>query len=133
MHGRQIRQPVNKRFIGAIGALIAFAVVFLLVLQPQPEFKSLYAYMCLVVLQGYVIEPLLALLAPAANHVLLPAAAIAPNRSAILLIGRSRSGKSSLSARAATGGIAVSVTITCSSAVGDSRVASWLPSRLGGK
>ena len=56
----------------------------------------------LSLLQGYVIEPLLALLAPAANHVLLPAAAIAPNRSVILLIGRSRSGKSSLSARAAT-------------------------------
>jgi hypothetical protein len=54
-----------------------------------------------------VIEPLLALLAPAANHVLLLAAAIAPNRGVILLIGRSRSGKSSLSARAATEGIAV--------------------------
>jgi hypothetical protein len=61
----------------------------------------------LSLLQGYVIEPLLALLAPAANHVLLPAAAIAPDRGVILLIGRSRSGKSSLSARAATEGIAV--------------------------
>ena len=61
----------------------------------------------LSLLQGYVIEPLLALLAPAANHVLLPAAAIAPSRGAILLIGRSRSGKSSLSARAATEGIPV--------------------------
>lgn len=61
----------------------------------------------LSLLQGYVIEPLLALLAPAADHVLLPAAAIAPDRGAILLIGRSRSGKSSLSARAAAEGIPV--------------------------
>src|SRR5690242_7387900 len=56
--GRQIRQPVNKRFLGAIGALIAFAAIFLFVLQPRPEFKALYAFMCLVVLQAYVIAGL---------------------------------------------------------------------------
>lgn len=61
----------------------------------------------LSVLQGYIIEPLLGLLAPAAGHVLLPAAAIATKQGAVLLIGRSRSGKSSLSARAAAAGVPV--------------------------
>lgn len=61
----------------------------------------------LSLLQGYVVEPLLALLAPAAQHVLLPAAAIASDGGALLLLGRSRSGKSSLVARAATAGAAV--------------------------
>jgi hypothetical protein len=67
--------------------------------EPRPFGLSL--------LQGYVIEPLLGLLAPAAGHVLLPAAAIGSANGAILLIGRSRSGKSSLSARAAAAGLAV--------------------------
>jgi hypothetical protein len=58
MQSRQVRQPVNKRFLGAIGALIAFAIAFLFVLQPQPSLKSLYAYECLVVLQAYVIAGL---------------------------------------------------------------------------
>jgi hypothetical protein len=61
----------------------------------------------LSLLQGYVIEPLLGLFAPAAGHVLLPAAAIGSANGAILLIGRSRSGKSSLTARAAAAGLAV--------------------------
>ena len=61
----------------------------------------------LSLLQGYVVEPLLALLAPAAQHVLLPAAAIASEGGALLLLGRSRSGKSSLVARAAAAGAAV--------------------------
>ena len=61
----------------------------------------------LSLLQGYVVEPLLGLLAPAAGHVLLPAAAVASEGGALLLIGRSRSGKSSLVARAAAAGTAV--------------------------
>jgi hypothetical protein len=61
----------------------------------------------LSLLQGYVVEPLLALLAPRAGHVLLPAAAVASEGGALLLLGRSRSGKSSLVARAAAGGTAV--------------------------
>jgi hypothetical protein len=61
----------------------------------------------LSLLQGYVVEPLLALLAPAARHVLLPAAAVASEGGALLLLGRSRSGKSSLVARAAAAGAAV--------------------------
>jgi hypothetical protein len=61
----------------------------------------------LSLLQGYVIEPLLGLFAAATGHVLLPAAAIGSANGAILLIGRSRSGKSSLAARAAAGGLEV--------------------------
>lgn len=61
----------------------------------------------LSLLQGYVVEPLLALHAPAAGHVLLPAAAIQTGSGALLLIGRSRSGKSSLVARTAAAGTAV--------------------------
>jgi hypothetical protein len=61
----------------------------------------------LSLLQGYVVEPLLGLLAPAAGHVLLPAAAVASEGGALLLIGRSRSGKSSFVARAAATGTAV--------------------------
>ncbi|HEY6017534.1 MAG TPA: hypothetical protein VIU16_12175 [Gaiellaceae bacterium] len=83
---------------------------------PDPTAASLQAAIALTgeprsfglsLLQGYVIEPLLGLLAPAAGHVLLPSAAIAAPGGTILLIGRSRSGKSSLSARAAAAGIPV--------------------------
>jgi hypothetical protein len=61
----------------------------------------------LSLLQGYVIEPLLALLAPAAGHVLLPAAAVQVGDGVLLLVGRSRSGKSTLVARAAAAGLVV--------------------------
>lgn len=61
----------------------------------------------LSLLQGYVVEPLLALSAPAAGHVLLPAAALVSGGGALLLVGRSRSGKSSLIARAAAAGTPV--------------------------
>jgi hypothetical protein len=61
----------------------------------------------LSLLQGYVVEPLLGLLAPASGHVLLPAAAVASDGGALLLVGRSRSGKSSLVSRAAAAGTAV--------------------------
>jgi hypothetical protein len=61
----------------------------------------------LSLLQGYVVEPLLGLLAPATGHILLPAAALATEDGALLLLGRSRSGKSSLVARAAATGTAV--------------------------
>jgi hypothetical protein len=61
----------------------------------------------LSLLQGYVVEPLLGLQAPATGHVLLPAAAVQTKNGALLLIGRSRSGKSSLVARSAASGTAV--------------------------
>ena len=49
--------------------------------------------------QGYFVEPLLSLAAARRGLVLVPAAGIATGDRAILLMGRSRSGKSSLSAR----------------------------------
>ena len=50
--------------------------------------------------QGYFVEPLLSLAAPAAGSVLVPGAAIGANGSLALLLGRSRTGKSSVSVRA---------------------------------
>ncbi len=50
--------------------------------------------------QGFLVEPLISLAAALRGQVLLPAAAIAEEGGALLLIGRSRSGKSSVSARA---------------------------------
>lgn len=55
---QQVRERMNLRFLGAMAALIAFAVIFLFVLQPQLSIKSLYTYECLVVLQAYVIAGL---------------------------------------------------------------------------
>lgn len=50
--------------------------------------------------QGFFVEPLLSLAAARDGHVLLPSAAIREDDGALLLIGASRSGKSSLAARA---------------------------------
>ena len=61
----------------------------------------------LALVQSYVIEPLVSLAAVRAGSVLLPGAAIARGRDALLLIGRSRSGKSSLAARALAAGLQV--------------------------
>lgn len=58
----------------------------------------------LALVQSYVIEPLVSLAAIRAGAVLLPGAAIARGGDALLLIGRSRSGKSSLAARALAAG-----------------------------
>lgn len=51
----QIRMPANVRFLGVIGALFLFAAIFPFVLHAQPDPKTLYAYICLVVMQAYVI------------------------------------------------------------------------------
>jgi hypothetical protein len=61
----------------------------------------------LSLLQGYVVEPLLSIVARSLDQVLLPAAAVAQEGRALLLIGRSRSGKSSLCARVAATGATV--------------------------
>lgn len=50
--------------------------------------------------QGFIIEPLISLVSALDGQVLLPAAGIAEEGGALLIIGRSRSGKSSVSARA---------------------------------
>jgi hypothetical protein len=50
--------------------------------------------------QGYFVEALLSLAAPASGHILLPAAAIDSDAGPVLIMGPSGAGKSSLSARA---------------------------------
>ena len=59
----------------------------------------------LSLVQGYLIEPALSLLAVEAGGVLLPAAAIVQDGAALLLIGRSGTGKSSVSMRAFAAGL----------------------------
>jgi hypothetical protein len=58
----------------------------------------------LSLIQGFVVEPLASLAAARAGAVLLPAAALAQGGGALVLLGRSRSGKTSLVARAAAAG-----------------------------
>jgi hypothetical protein len=58
----------------------------------------------LTLVQSYLVEPLVSLAAVRAGSVLLPSAAVARDGKALLLIGRSRSGKSSLAARALAAG-----------------------------
>ena len=54
----QIRMPANARFLGVITALVVFAALFPWVLQARFSVKSIYAYLCLVAMQGYVIAGL---------------------------------------------------------------------------
>lgn len=61
----------------------------------------------LSLLQGYVVEPLVSIAAVDTGSVLLPAAAVVENGGALLMLGRSRSGKSSVCARALAAGRAV--------------------------
>jgi hypothetical protein len=61
----------------------------------------------LALVQSTVIEPLVSLAAVRAGSVLLPGAAIARGDRTLLLLGRSRSGKTSLAARALAAGLRV--------------------------
>lgn len=61
----------------------------------------------LALVQSTVIEPLVSLAAVRAESVLLPGAAIAQGNRTVLLLGRSRSGKTSLAARALAAGLSV--------------------------
>lgn len=61
----------------------------------------------LSLVQGYFVEPLLSLAAARAGSVLLPCAAISTDEGLLLLLGRSRSGKSSLAVRALAAGAVV--------------------------
>ncbi len=61
----------------------------------------------LALVQSRVIEPLVSLAAVRAGSVLLPGAAIAHGDRTLLLLGRSRSGKTSLAARALAAGLRV--------------------------
>ena len=57
--------------------------------------------------QGYVVEPLLSIAAARRGIVLLPGAGIVLNDGLVLLLGRSRAGKSTVAARALTAGRAI--------------------------
>lgn len=61
-------------------------------------------FFALSLIQGYFVEPLLSMAAAARGYVLVPAAALVGDDGAVLLMGRSGSGKSSLSARALAAG-----------------------------
>ena len=67
--------------------------------HPRPVVRSL--------VQGYVVEPLLSLVAPAAGQVLVPGAAIVAPEGTVLILGGSGAGKSSTSARAIAAGVPV--------------------------
>lgn len=69
--------------------------------------RGLPASFALSLVQGYFVEPLLSLAAASAGYVLLPAAAIADGDDAVVLMGRSRSGKSTVSARALAAGVPI--------------------------
>lgn len=58
----------------------------------------------LSLVQGYFVEPLVSLAASGSGSVLLPSAAIVDGDAAVLIIGRSRSGKSSVTVRALAAG-----------------------------
>jgi hypothetical protein len=56
--GRQIKLPFSGRFLGMLGAVLLFAAIFPFVLHARPDSKEIYAYVCLVAMQGYVIAGL---------------------------------------------------------------------------
>ena len=58
----------------------------------------------LSLVQGFIVEPLVSLVAAEAGHVLLPAAALEHRGGAVVVLGRSRSGKTSVVVRAVAGG-----------------------------
>jgi hypothetical protein len=64
--------------------------------RPQSFVRSL--------VQGYFVEPLVSLVAPGRGVALVPAAAIALDDGLVLVLGRSRAGKSTLAARAMANG-----------------------------
>jgi hypothetical protein len=53
--GGQIRLPGSARFLGVMATLFVFAALFPFVLRVTPDVRSIYAYLCLVAMQGYVI------------------------------------------------------------------------------
>lgn len=53
--GRQIKAPIDRRFFGMLAALFLFAVIYPLILHARLDAKAAYAYIALVVMQGYVI------------------------------------------------------------------------------
>lgn len=61
LQSRQIRAPINFQFLGVIGAVVAFGILFPFLLHPHAPRdggKAIYAYTCLVVMQTYVVAGL---------------------------------------------------------------------------
>jgi hypothetical protein len=56
--GRQVRTPVNFRFLGVLAAVLGFAALFPFVLQASFDLRTSYAYACLVAMQTYVVAGL---------------------------------------------------------------------------
>ena len=52
---RQIRIPTNLRFVGVVTAVVVFAALFPFVLRATPDVRTVYAYLCLVAMQTYVV------------------------------------------------------------------------------
>jgi hypothetical protein len=73
-------------------------------LRADIEVRGAPRWFALSLVQGYLVEPLVSVVAAEHGRVLLPAAGIVTAGEALLLMGRSRTGKSSLSARALVSG-----------------------------
>jgi hypothetical protein len=58
VQARQIRGPINPRFLGVIVALAFFFVVFPVVLHARPDARQIYTYVCLCSMLGYIIAGL---------------------------------------------------------------------------
>jgi hypothetical protein len=71
------------------------------------ELRGIPRWFGLSLVQGYLVEPVLSLLVAEADGVLLPAAGIGPADGVTVLIGQSRTGKSSLSLRALGAGMPI--------------------------
>ena len=76
-------------------------------LRARIELRGAPRSFALSLVQGYFVEPLISLAAPSAGSVLLPCAAIRTDEGLLLLLGKSRSGKSSLAVRALAAGATV--------------------------
>jgi hypothetical protein len=55
VQGRQIRMPVDKRFLGVLAAVIFFAALWPLVLRAPADNQVIFAYLGLVVMLCYII------------------------------------------------------------------------------
>ncbi len=55
LQGRQIRMPVDKRFLAVLAAVVLFAATWPLVLRAPADSQTIFAYIGLVVMLCYVI------------------------------------------------------------------------------
>jgi hypothetical protein len=55
LQGTQIRMPVDRRFLGVLGAVFLFAALCPFLLRAHPDNQTIFAYTALVAMLGYVI------------------------------------------------------------------------------